>query len=117
VNSGEMWVNSETTECVMTKYDAIMLRYLRTQLDLHIPKSNKARTSNVTDNYTWHNSYWDAIGSLIAYGGGLFVTGIALAIIIAGVGLIIAALLCWAIAILMVITYPIWLIFDWLLNR
>ena len=95
---------------------------LRNTMNMYRPKSNKGRKpvspKNVTVSkkaaaVTWQESYWDTIGALLAYGGGLFMFGLIFAIVVAGVGFIIAALLCWSIAILMVVTYPIWLFIDW----
>ena len=65
---------------------------------------------------TWHDEWWGRITGLLMMGGYMFVWGLIFAIVVAGVFMLMGALLMWALALLMMIDYPILCLGEWIIN-
>jgi hypothetical protein len=89
---------------------------LRSQNDMQLPiKVKLEEKSNLpTEDEDWHTSYWNSIMGLLMMGGYMFVWGLVFAIVVAGGFMIVGAILMWALAAIMMITYPIWVFFAWI---
>jgi hypothetical protein len=92
------------------------LMSLRSQTDMHMPvkvELNK-KANSPTEAGDWQTEYWNSIMGLLYMGGYLFVWGLVFAIVLAGGFMIVGAVLMWAAAFLMMVTYPIWVFFSWM---
>lgn len=94
--------------------DIKQLQSLRNDMDFDIPVivHNKMQEDDYASD--WHEEYWNSVGALLGLGGYMFIWGLVFAIVVAGAGLIIGAVLLWACAFLMAVTYPIWVAFGWI---
>lgn len=84
------------------------LQLLRAKMEIKNPKIEQIRNP-----ISWHENYWANVMSLLTMGAYLFVWGIVFAVVIAGGLMIVGAVLFWALAIIMVIFYPVFLFFEW----
>jgi len=89
---------------------------LRSQNSIQMPAKVELekKANSPTEDEDWHSEYWNSIMGLLYMGGYLFVWGLVFAIVLAGGFMIVGAILMWAVAFLMMVTYPIWVFFAWL---
>ena len=90
------------------------LKVIRSLFGMKRPVSKKATSSS---DIPWDYDYWETVKTLYGAGAGMFGLGLILAIVIAGIGLIVLALLMWIFATLMVITYPLWAAIHYTFDR
>jgi hypothetical protein len=90
------------------------LKVIRNLFGMKRPISKKVASSS---DIPWDYDYWETVKGLYATGAGMFLLGLLLAILVAGIGLIVLAALMWVFATLMVITYPLWAMMHYIFDK
>lgn len=89
---------------------------VRNNMNMNSPIEEKVYSPSAPVEEDWQKEYWNSIGALLSLGAYMFIWGLVFAIVVAGVGLIVGAVLLWACAFLMAVTYPIWVAFAWAIS-
>ena len=86
---------------------------IRDTMNMNSPIEEKVYSQSAPVEEDWQTEYWNSIGALFGLGAYMFIWGLVFAIVVAGAGLIIGAVLLWSLAILMAIVYPVLVGFSW----